>query len=66
MLEDKKSDIIFVMAGPSLAVTAEKIQVGSEQSASSWNSLEIKIVPLALFPSNFLRLFNLAANLNCA
>jgi len=35
MLEDKKSDIIFMMAGPSLAVTAEKIQVGSEQSASS-------------------------------
>lgn len=35
MLEDKKVDIIFMMAGPSLAVTVENIQVGSEQSASS-------------------------------
>lgn len=29
MLEDKKVDTIFMMAGLSLAVTVEKIQVGS-------------------------------------
>lgn len=29
MLEDKKVDTIFMMAGPSLAVTVEKIQVRS-------------------------------------
>lgn len=69
MLEDKKVDTIFVMAGTSLAVSVEKElirKLSSQQAHEIHQRSKQPLLALSRPFSYFLRIFNLAANLKCA